>query len=381
MSDIPPGHLGGFADWAEVAARRHRLFGPAAPGPATVRRIRAVLRFLREPARPPEVRLERRWETDGVQGEELSWTVGYGPRTHGFVLRPAGADRPLPGVLALHGHDGVKYWGKEKIVDGAEPTPTELGPLRDRLYAGRPFPNDLARTGFVVLAHDAFLWGSRRFPLATMPAPIRQSALDWQRARRLDGTDPGESATYDVAAAQHEHLIAKYCTLLGTTLAGVVSHEDRLAARYLRSRPDVAGGPIGCVGLSGGGCRAALLQATCPAIGAAVIVGMMSTYEDLLDRLVAPHTWMFFPAGLSRFADWPDLAAARAPSPLYVQYCDQDYLFTPAGMRRAHERIAGHYRSVGQAHAYRGDFFPVPHCFDREMQAAAFTWLGRQLGS
>ena len=98
-----------------------------------------------------------------------------------------------------------------------------------------------------------------------------------------------------------------------------MAYEDRCAVSYLRGRDGVAAGPLGCVGLSGGGCRAALLQATCDNIGAAAVVGMMSAHPALLDRHVANHSWMFFPPGLALRGDWPDLTAARAPSPLLVR--------------------------------------------------------------
>jgi hypothetical protein len=52
-----------------------------------------------------------------------------------------------------------------------------------------------------------------------------------------------------------------------------------------------------------------------------------------------------------------------------------DDLFTEKGMKAADQRLAAHYRSVGQPKAYRGEFFPGPHKFDLEMQASAFVWL------
>ncbi len=116
--------------------------------------------------------------------------------------------------------------------------------------------------------------------------------------------------------------------------------EDRVALQYLKAHAGVISESVGCIGLSGGGCRAALLQATSPDISASVIVGMMSTYDQLLDRHVASHTWMLFPPGLMSLGDWPDLASCRAPSPLAVQYCRDDELFSLEGMVRAHERIA-----------------------------------------
>lgn len=247
------------------------------------------------------------------------------------------------------------------------------------MYGGRAFPNALAREGFVVLAHDVFLWGSRRFPMEEMPERTRVVAGSTRDLQEGLGEVPPEIALYNAAAFHHEHLIEKYCALLGTTLAGVVSYEDRVAAAYLRSRGDVAAGAIGCVGLSGGGFRAALLQATCAWMGAAVVVGMMSTYRHLLDRHVDSHTWMCFPHGLALFGDWPDLASCRAPSPLMVQYDRDDHLFTEAGMRAAHDRITRRYLEAGNPDGYVGEFYEGPHKFDVGMQESAFAWLKARL--
>jgi hypothetical protein len=87
--------------------------------------------------------------------------------------------------------------------------------LREELYESRAFANELARRGFTVLAHDAFLWGSRGFDLAE------------------------DHREYDRRAEAHEHVVAKHCVALGTSLAGVVAYEDRVAAAYLRARADV----------------------------------------------------------------------------------------------------------------------------------------------
>jgi hypothetical protein len=135
----------------------------------------------------------------------------------------------------------------------------------------------------------------------------------------------------------------------------------------------------GCLGLSGGGNRSTLLRATHPAVRAAGIVGLMSTYEGLLDHNVVSHTWMFYPTYWSRQGDWPDIAACRAPLPLLVQYDRNDDLFTLDGMQAADQRIRAHYSSMGASEAYTGQFYPGPHKFDLEMQAAAFEWFAQNL--
>jgi dienelactone hydrolase len=367
-------HLGIYSDLVDEARRQQPLYPLAAPGLETQRRVREVLGFCNGPETPLNVRVQRTWQDDSIAGEEVSWSVGYGPRTHAYVLKPAGERESLPGLVALHCHGGFKYLGKDKIADGPEGPLPVIQAFRKKYYGGRAWANALAKEGFVVLVHDTFLWGSRRFPFETMPENVRHHAPVLLKAFPPDIETPGDIAEYNTAATEHEHWLSRYCNLLGSSMAGGVSHEDRIAANYLLSRPDVLPDRIGCMGLSGGGNRAALLGATHNHIAATVIVGLMSTYEGLLDHNMS-HTWMFFPFTWARYGDWPDLAACRAPSPLLVQYDLADNLFTVDGMQAADRRLTGHYQSVGHPEAYLGQFYPGPHKFDLEMQSAAFSWL------
>jgi dienelactone hydrolase len=373
-------HLGIYSDWVDEARRQGPLYRLAAPGRETRSRLREVLGFGNRPETPLGVRVEKQWTKDGLKGEEISWSVGYGPRTRAWLLRQENAPGPLPGIVALHDHGGFKFYGKEKIAEGPDAPPQVIVDFWTTYYDGRAWANALAHQGFAVLIPDTFLWGSRRFPLETMSERVLDLTAASQSAWWPNGSASFEIAQFNAASGHHEHLVEKYCNLLGTTMAGVVSHEDRIALNYLLSRPEVDPRRVGCCGLSGGGNRSTLLLATHDGIAVAVIVGLMSSYEGLLDHNVANHTWMFFPNGWSRCGDWPDIAASRAPMPLLVQYDNEDNLFTPAGMYAAHERIAEHYASVGQAEAYTGQFFPGPHKFDVEMQHAAFGWLKARLG-
>lgn len=367
-------HLGVFSDWVAAANRQQPLFPGAAPGPATQARVREVLGFCHAEERPLDVRVEQRWQSDDLLGEEISWSVGFGPRTHAYVIKPEKATGPLPGIVALHDHSDYKYYGKEKIADGPLGIAPGLNTLRAIEYGGRSYVAALAREGFVVMVHDCFLWGSRRFPLDTMIEAVGDHA-----PQPSPFTDmPPDIEHYNTIAAVHEHRVAKYCNVLGSNLAGVVCYEDRIALNYLLSRTDVVADRVGCIGLSGGGNRAALLNATHDRIAAAAIIGLMTTYEGLLDHNLS-HTWMLFPSGWARYGDWPDLAACRAPRPLLVHYDLDDHLFTMAGMRAADAKLAAHYASAGQPENYLGQFYPGPHKFDLEMQSAAFAWLKQRL--
>ena len=373
-------HLGPFSDLVDAARAMRPLFPLAPPGRATQRKAREVLSFTYGDEVPLDVGAGHTWIRDGVRGEAVSWSVGYGPRTDAWLFTPEEATWPLPGLVALHDHGHFKFFGKEKIADGPGPVDEAVVPFRDTFYGGRAFVGPLVRRGFVVLVHDTFLWGSRRFPIESMPAA--EQVLAGQVARMIDpDSDETDVSRYNGAAYIHEHLIAKYCAVLGTSFAGIVAYEDRVALNYLLARPEVDGTRTGAIGLSGGGARAALLAGTSERIAATVIAGMMSTYAGLLDHCIAPHTWMFFPPCWSAHGDWPDLAAASAPSPLLVQYLLGDAQFTREGMEAADRRIAAHYATIGAEAAYKGEFFSGPHRFDLDMQEQAFNWLVQHLHS
>ncbi|MCF6473247.1 acetylesterase [Nonomuraea sp. MG754425] len=385
-----------FSELARIAAAQRGLY-PVLPGPELRAAAREAVGVLDLTA--SDVRVERTWTDGDLHGEELSWSVGFGPRTRAYLLKPRDAGGPLPGVVALHCHAGMKYAGKEKIADGPEPPSPEVRRLREAIYGGRAFANALARRGFAVLAHDVFVWGSRRFPLQTAegppgaddrgdppaaplsePGPGDASAAPPGEAGHADAPDAPDASLsaadrYDLAAREHEHVVAKHCAALGTSFTGVVAGEDLAAAAYLRSRPDV--GPVGCAGLSGGGLRAALLGAFDPEMRAVVVAAMVSSFRDMLDGHVQRHTWMLWPPGLPRLGDWPDLVAARAPEPLMVQYAMRDELFPADGMRRAHTMIGERYRESPES--YAAVFADVPHSFDVPMQERAFDWLSARL--
>jgi hypothetical protein len=109
-------HLGRFSDWVDFASSQDDRHAGRF-GDLSVEQVRQVLGFDRDNS-PIDPRTEGSWAMDGVIGEEVSWSVGYGPRTTGWLLRPGDQKGPLPGVVALLDHGGFKFFGKEKIADG-----------------------------------------------------------------------------------------------------------------------------------------------------------------------------------------------------------------------------------------------------------------------
>jgi len=187
--------LGVFSDLVAAAKKSHKLFPRAKPGKATQKAVLESLAFNPGPPVARGVRVERTWSHDGVVGEAITYSVGFGPRTEAWLLRPEGVKEKLPGVIALHDHGGFKYLGKEKVAIGPEGSTKLQNDWFERVYGNRAFANHLAKLGFAVLVPDVFTWGSRRIPYRTISAWDRdignarhdpQPALDDPILQRLE---------------------------------------------------------------------------------------------------------------------------------------------------------------------------------------------------
>lgn len=309
------------------------------------------------------------WEErhDGVTTTALSWQLGFGPRTRAWLVRPADADGPLPGVLALHCHGGNKYTGASRLIvfpPGRSEPGVETDELRHQLYGGRAVATELARAGFAVLAHDTFAWGSRRFPLDLQPWRT-EDAMAGRRAQwRESNHTPSPAEEYNAAAAFHEDTVAKAAGLMGTSLAGMVAHDDLAALAILRATPGVDPAHLGCFGFSGGGGRAVLLAALSPEIRAYAVTAMMTTFQSLLPAYLDAHSWLLQTPGLGRVGEWPEFTTLAAAEKFLIQYALADPLFPTEGMHDAHGMLADRH-APGR---YTGTFWPGGHEFTPPMQ-------------
>ncbi|SDX39010.1 Acetyl xylan esterase (AXE1) [Arthrobacter sp. cf158] len=380
-SPARPSALGGYEDWPGYAAHRHVADSPGAQQLADTLGVPSVTTDLGY-----TVHSESRH--DDVITSRLSWQVGFGPRTSAWFVRPAGATGPLPGLLALHCHGGIKAYGAERLVavppgvdnhdDGSRPDGLSLTDglgtvpleMRAKLYGGRALATWLAQQGFAVLAHDTFMWGSRRFQLDPLPLRTATSVNGQRAIWREAGVEPSPAELYDAAAGAHEDTVAKAAALLGTTVAGTVAHDDLAALHVLGSLPGLDPERIGCLGFSGGGGRAMVLAALSPMIRGYVVTCMMTTFASLLPAYVDAHSWLLHSPGLARLGDWPDLAV-RSSAQVLVQYALNDQLFPEQGMRDAHAYLS---RQLPRER-YTGSFWQQPHVFTPAMQEQAATFL------
>jgi dienelactone hydrolase len=331
---------------------------------------------LRRPVPRPAVLVEDGEERDGLTVLRLRWSVGHGPDTRAWLLRPA--DRPgrLPGVLGLHAHGGVRSVGAEQLVDlGPASTPRAVE-LRTAFYAGRAPANDLARRGHVVLVHDTFSWASRRFDLSRPTPRLAALARAQEALWAAEGVVPTEDERFDHLSGLHEETLAKAAGVLGQTFAGAVLSDDLVALDVLAGTDGVDPERLGVFGFSGGGGRSLLLAGLDHRVSASVITCMMATFASLVPTYLDQHSWLLHVPGLWSLADWPDLTELGRARFL-VQYGGEDHLFPPAGMAAAHDHLLQLHRGSDR---YRGSVTPGGHAFDAAMQQEAWAFLADTFG-
>lgn len=334
-------------------------------------RMHELLAYNPEPAEPNAEILET-VQKAGYTRYLVRYTISAGRTTDAFLLIPDGLEGPAPAVVALHCHGGFYYCGKEKITETEDPVPV-LADFIDGSYGGRPFADELARRGFVVLVPDAFYFGVQRLDITQIPshygAPLR-------------GHDPGSNTyvqRFNPIAGRHEALMAKTIFAAGSTWPGILFQGDRASVNYLVTRPEVDPENIGCIGLSIGGFRSAHLFGLDPRIKCAVVAGWMTTYRALLYDHLHSHTWMIYVPRQHNFLDLPDVATLNAPNPLMVINCLKDSLFTLEGMQAAEQKLATVYEKMGAGDRFVCNYYDEPHSLKVPAQNDAIAWLEKWL--
>jgi dienelactone hydrolase len=296
-----------------------------------------------------------------------------------WLLVPDKPRTGKPGLLVMHDHSGRYVWGREKVLS-TPGEPAFLTEFRNGVY-GRPYAEELARRGFVVLVIDAFYFGERRLRVEDMdPAtapPVFRARLT--ALAKLDRATLEWSRAVDALCSEFEHLTAKTIFTSGATWPGILAWDDRRSLDYLCSRPEVNPDRIGCLGLSIGGLRTAYLIGADPRIKASCVMGWMTEFHGQLRHHLRNHTWMVYVPGLTSVMDLPDVAGLHAPGALLVQQCRRDSLFPVEAMQGAITRLEKIYAKAGIKERFRGTFHDLPHSFPPSMQAEAFEWLERWL--
>jgi dienelactone hydrolase len=302
------------------------------------------------PAAPfaPEVIAER--DRGSYVARKIVFNVTADSRVLGYMLVPKGKG-PFPAVLLLHDHGGRFDIGKEKVIQPWDDRPERLASARewvDQVYGGRFIGDELAKRGYVCFATDALNWSDR-------------------------GGAGGEG----------QQALAGNLLHLGSSLAGLIAHEDMRAAEFLAARPEVDGKRVGAMGLSMGCFRTWQVAALSDRISAGVAICWMATVKGLMvagnNQTLGQSAFTMTHPGIYNWLDYPDVASIACPKAMLFYNGVQDDLFPVPSVRDAYAKMRKVWESKGAGDRLVTKLWDVPHVFNREMQDEAFAWLDRQL--
>lgn len=256
-----------------------------------------------------------------------------------YLLKPKGAQGPLPVALALNGHgygvkDIVGLWddGSERDVpDGYQ----------------KDFAVELCRRGFAVAAPEISCFGERLTDFSHLDAGL--------------GQEPPPTCQHTATLAFH----------LGGSAAGLRVLDARRLVDYLETRADLDTRRLVAMGISGGGMHTFFSTIADPRIRACVVSGYYCLYRYSIFKM--HHCTCNYVPGLAKFGEIDDLVGLVAPRPMLVEAGTHDGIFPLAGVQAAFAGAQRVYGVFGAQDALEIDIFEGRHQISGR-RAYDFLW-------
>jgi dienelactone hydrolase len=296
------------------------------------------------PPRPPVSAFQviSREDKGSYSLETIQFDNGAGEVVKGyfFIPKQATPQSKAPAILYCHWHGGQYDSGKQELLQ-TNATPVAAGPA-------------LAEAGYVVLGIDAPCFGERN-------------------GHGPDGPQQKGSAG--------EMTAAKLNLWVGRTLWGMMLRDDLSALDYLCSRPEVDAQRIGVTGISMGSTRSWWIMALDDRPRAAVCVGCMTRYEELIRAgMLKAHGIYYFVPGMLKHFDTESVIALGAPRPMLFMTGDQDSGSPTDGVRHIGDIVSQVYALHGKdaMAQFENTIYPgVGHVYLPEMWEKTVKWLDR----
>lgn len=286
----------------------------------------AQLRKLLGPHQPPEkwkTVVERSVELEDHRRDELLLVAAGFPPLPVYLLFPRdNGKKPLPGVLAIHGHGKFGY----DPVAGRDDLPGVAEAIEQSNY---DYGRQLVRRGYAVAVPCLTPFG-----------------------RRL-----GDRASYgqqDACGITYLRL-----QLLGKLLIAENLRDCLWAVELLARHERVDAERLACVGLSYGGRMTMLTSALEPRIRAAVVSGALNVMQERVAVRYSCGAQVI--PNLLRYGDTPEIGSLIAPRPCVWEAGLHDSLVKPDWAENALDRMERVYRALGAADQLQVDRFDGGH--------------------
>ncbi|HOJ34825.1 MAG TPA: alpha/beta hydrolase family protein [Candidatus Hydrogenedentes bacterium] len=241
-----------------------------------------------------------------------------------YLLLPKKADRPLPVVLAFHGHG----YGVKDIVGLWEDGSERQNPDGYQKHFGVM----LCKKGFAVAAPEISCFGERQTDFHVKP-----------------GQSAPSTCTHTAQLALH----------LGTSALGLRIHDGLKLVDYLETRRDLDVSRLGAMGISGGGMHTLFSTCVDTRIRACVVSGYFCTFRDSIFAMT--HCACNYVPNLHVFGEMFNLAGLIAPRPMLVESGNHDSIFPQKAVRGAVKNAERIYQIFGADGNIEADYFEGRH--------------------
>ncbi|MBL9155279.1 MAG: acetylxylan esterase [Verrucomicrobiales bacterium] len=277
---------------------------------------------------PLEAQITGKTELEDIVVENVLFESRPGLYVTGNFYRPKSQDGPLPAILYVCGHGGVK-------IDGVS-----YGNKTHYQHHGAWF----ARNGYVCLIIDTLQLGE----IEGIHHGTHNKGRFWWNAR-------------------------------GYTSAGVEAWNCIRALDYLETRPEADKTKFGVTGRSGGGAYSWWVAALDERIQAAVpVAGITNLQNHVVDGCVEGHCDCMYHVNTYRW-DFPMIAALVAPRALLIGNTDKDRIFPLDGVVDVYQRTHRIYELLGAGDKVGIALYEGGHNDTQPIRVPAFHWFERHL--
>jgi dienelactone hydrolase len=309
----------------------------------TRKALHELLGFEDEPKVDPQPRLlEKVDKADYRREKVLIRTTAYSEMPV-YILLPKEKARPLPVVVALHGHG----YGVKGIVgirkDGTERNEAE-GYQKDFAVA-------LCRRGFAVVAPEISCFGERQ--------------TDFSHLNKELGQGAPKTCAHTAALASH----------LGGSALGLRVLDTKRLVDYVQTRREMDSSRLGMMGISGGGMLTFFTTALDERVKACVVSGYFCTFRDSI--LAMGHCQCNFVHGLGQFGEMSDIVGLVAPRPMLVEAGSLDPIFPIQSVKASVGRAKAVYKVFRAESRIETDYFEGKHQISGQR---AYDFLIEKLG-
>jgi dienelactone hydrolase len=193
----------------------------------------------------------------------------------------------------------------------------------------------------------------------------------------VDAFGAGERYTTPGRGTYHGALYGSTLWPTGKTLLGMQVYDNRCAAHYLQSRPEVDADRLGITGASGGGNQTMYAGAMDERFRAVVPVCSVGTYQAYLHAACCVCEVL---PGALRFAEEGDVLALVAPRALLVINATKDaFQFSVGEAEKSIARARPVFKLYDADAKLRHATFESPHDYNQAMRETMYGWMTKHL--